>query len=306
MKKLIGYLIMTALLPVAFMTGCGSSSTPTSSNAATSTPTPGSTATMTKTATNTATVTPTTTHNSGTATNTATNTETNTATATATSTATNTPLAGPAMVNMRSAANFAVLGSSALTNYGATTICGGELGLYSGTSSAGGYTGCLGAGLPVSYISDAGNVALTAQGDLSTAYNYVVGLTSTAAALTGSGELASITLVPGVYTAASLDISAGNTLYLNGTGYANGGVFIFITTGTITTGAASHIVLSGGALASNVFWQASNYAAIGATSTFAGTIMDYSYVSLGDQTVLNGAAMSLTAYIAMSDNTIGL
>jgi len=275
-KKLIAYLIMMALLPVAFMVGCSASS-PTSSFAPTSTPTRGV--------------------------NTATNTVTNTATNTATMTPTALQ-AGPAAVILSSAGSFAVLGATSLTNSGTSTICG-YLGLWEssggGTSGGGGYVGCGGSGLPVSFIND--TTAANAQGDLTTAYNNAQGRVNPTL-LTGSGELTGKTLVPGVYSAANLDISAAGILYLNGAGYTNGGVFIFQTAGNLTTETSSSIVLSGGALASNVFWQVAGYVQLGATSIFDGNIMCYDGITLLNEAVLNGSALSETALVAMNANSI--
>ncbi|HEY5039448.1 MAG TPA: ice-binding family protein [bacterium] len=326
MKNLISRLIVMASLPVVFMVGCdrkisvasGPYSVPTATLTVTGTPT----ATATKTATRTATVTvspsPTKTASltatrtgtpipTATATRTVTRTPTDTATTTATNTATatSTPsgLTGPAPVVLNSAANFAVLGSSALTDSAGVTICG-YLGLDPGTSAGAiPYLGCAGdpAG-PVSYISDPGGIALAAVGDLTTAYNDAA--SRTPALLGASGELSGLTLVPGVYNGAGLDIAGAGILYLDGTGYTNGGVFIFQTAGNLTTGVSSSIVLAGGALAKNVFWQVAGFSSLGATSIFKGTIMSYSYTALGHLAWLDGRAMSETSYVAMDDNTI--
>jgi len=101
-KKIIGVLVLSALLPAVLITGCGSKSNPSGpGDSSNNTPTPivigpaGTfTATMTNTATNTGTITPATATNTATrtTTNTATNTATNSATNTATNTGTVTPL----------------------------------------------------------------------------------------------------------------------------------------------------------------------------------------------------------------------
>ena len=320
-KKIIGCLIVMAFLPVAFMVGCAAQkAAPTCPNMTTDTPTvtstPTNTATLTPTVTaiSTATKTPTATAtktatatSTATATKTVTSTSTSTPTSTATSTATATATAttagatGPAMVNLNSAANFAVLGSTALTDLASVTVCG-NLGLDPG-SSAGAipYLGCAGdpAG-PVSHISDP--TSLAAVGDLTTAYNDAASRTPTL--LGASGALDGLTLVPGVYNGANLTIAAAGIFYLDGTGYTNGGVFIFQTAGNLTTGASSTVVLSGGALPQNVFWQVAGFSSLGATSIFKGTIMSYSYTALGHLAWLDGRAMSETSYVAMDDNTI--
>ena len=316
MKKLIGSLIAMTIISAAYMAGC-SSPTPTAPGA-TATPTPAITATATKTPThtpvNTATNSPTktsTTTPMNTPTNTPTRTPTNSPTDSPTSTPTGTPtdtpsatptstpagLSGPATVNFGNAAPFVVFSYNSITNVPATSLCG-SMGEFAGTSVT---------GAPVVSCGGTTEVMTTASTnantDLTSAYNDAVGRTAGAV----NAELGSLTLVPGVYTAASFDIASGTNLTLDGTGYTNGGVFILQTAGILTTAASTQVILAGGAQAKNVIWQIGGaYATLGATSIFMGSIMCPGYVSAGHLTVLTGRLMSLTSYVALDSNTITL
>jgi hypothetical protein len=199
-------------------------------------------------------------------------------------------------VNLASAANYVVLAYDSVTNVPASTLCGG-LGEYPGASVTGApVVTCGGA-------TDLANpAALQAQTDLNAAYGDAAGRSGTPLA---SSALGGLTLVPGVYSAASLDIASATNLTLDGTGYVNGGVFIFQTAGSLTTAASTQVILTGGALASNVYWQvAGPVVSLGATSIFKGTIMAYGYVAVGHLTVLDGRAMSKTTYVSLDNDTI--
>ncbi len=113
---------------------------------------------------------------------------------------------------------------------------------------------------------DAGNAAAaTAQGDLTTAYNY-------AAAAPGGAilpaDIGGETLAPGVYKTTSAQPSLGITGNLTLSG---NGVYIFQIVSTLTTAADnSDVILSGGATPQDVFWQVGSSATLGTTTTFAG------------------------------------
>ncbi len=66
------------------------------------------------------------------------------------------------------------------------------------------------------------------------------------------------TLIPGVYTASSGLAVSGNVT-LDGQG-DNNAVFIFQAGSSLTTASATHILLTGGAQACNVYWQVSTSA----------------------------------------------
>ena len=65
-------------------------------------------------------------------------------------------------------------------------------------------------------------------------------------------------------------------------------IWIFQTTSTLVTAASSTITFSGGAQACNVFWQVGTAATLGASSSFAGTILAHDAITLGSQVTVNG------------------
>jgi hypothetical protein len=175
---------------------------------------------------------------------------------------TNTTACAP-IVPLGSACSFGILGGSTVTNSGVSTFVSGDIGVWPGTAITGftpsNYSGTLHAG-------DA--VAQTAQGDLTTAYNF-------AAAAPGGAvlpaDIGGETLVPGVYETTSAQPSLGITGNLTLSG---NGVYIFQIVSTLTTAANnSDVILSGGATSEDVFWQVGSSATLGTTTTFAGTIM---------------------------------
>ncbi|MDX6733918.1 MAG: hypothetical protein QOC54_3866 [Baekduia sp.] len=192
------------------------------------------------------------------------------------------------------AEGFAVLAGSAVTNTGPSVISG-DLGVSPGTAVTGFPPGTLSAGT----VHRADAVALSAQSDLVTAYNDAAGRSSTA---TIAADLAGRTLGPGVYTAASsLGLSGDLTLDARGDPAA---VFVFQAASTLNAGSASHVVLSGGAQACNVFWQVGSSASIGTGSSFVGNVLALTSISMTTGATLNGRALARNGAVTLDTNTI--
>jgi hypothetical protein len=192
---------------------------------------------------------------------------------------------------------FAVLGGSTVTNTGATVITGGDLALYPGTSVTGFPPGVVTAPA-VQHVAD--SVALKAQNNLTTAYNYAAGLSGTGSL---PADMANSTFTPGVYSnAGAVGLSAG-TVTLDAQGDANA-VFIFQIASTLTTSTATQVVLANGALADNVYWQVGTSATLGASSIFNGTIMANASITLGTGATLQGRALARFATVSLNGNSV--
>ena len=195
--------------------------------------------------------------------------------------------------------NFTVLAGSTVTNTGPSTVTG-DLGPSPGTAVTGFFTVDGGPGAVSGTIYQGGLVAAQAQSDLTTAFNDAAGRP---AGTSVSGNLGGQTLGPGVYTSTSaLEISSGD-LTLDGLGNSNA-VFIFQMASSLTVTSGRQVILSGGARASNVFWQVGSSATLGTTSVFKGVILADQSISMDTGASLEGRALARVAAVTLDSNDI--
>ncbi|MEO7331045.1 MAG: ice-binding family protein [Minicystis sp.] len=198
-------------------------------------------------------------------------------------------------VNLNTAAPFAVLAGSTVTNTGPTKVIG-DLGVSPGTAVTG-----FGPGTVVGTQHLGDPTAAQAEADLTVAYNDAAGRTLCPISI--AGNLGGLTLTPGLYkSTSSLEISSGN-LTLDAKGKA-GAVFIFQMASTLTTTAGRQVILKNGAKASNIFWQVGSSATLGTTTIFKGNIMAYQAITLNTGATLDGRALARVAAVAMDTNTV--
>jgi hypothetical protein len=199
-------------------------------------------------------------------------------------------------VTLAGASALAILAGSSITNTGATIITG-DMGLSPGTSIGGFPPGILNG---TQHINDA--IANQAKLDLTAAYNDAAGRTCTDM-VTLSGNIGGLTLTPGLYkSTSSLSISSGDVTF-DAKGNANA-VFIIQIASTLTTTSGRKVILSGGALASNIFWQVSSSATFGTTSVFKGTVIAMQSISFNTGATIDGRALARNGAITMAGNTI--
>lgn len=203
-------------------------------------------------------------------------------------------------VNLGTAGTFAVLAGQTVTNTGAT-IVDGNVGVAPGSAITGVPPAVV---VPPStqYAGDA--VALPAQNDLTTGYNFAAGEACPALNnLTGT-DLGGLTLLPGVYCFTS---GAGltGTLTLNDEGDSNS-VFVFQIGDTLITQSASSVVFINGSQG-DVYWQVGSSATLGSTTSFEGNILAHDSISLDTgATISCGSALAETGGVTMETNQISV
>jgi hypothetical protein len=198
------------------------------------------------------------------------------------------------------ACRFGILAGSTVTNVaGTATTVSGDVGVSPGTAITG-------FGSPASITGafhSNDSIAMTAQGDLTTAYNNAAGAAGGAVL---APDIGGLTLPPGVYKTTSAQPSLGITgiLTLDGKGDPNA-IWIFQIVSTLTTAATnSQVVLINGASAHNVLWQVGSSATLGTTTTFAGTIMAQASITITTGATLNGRALARTGAVTLDTNTV--
>jgi hypothetical protein len=201
-----------------------------------------------------------------------------------------------------SAASFGVLAGTALTITNPTSVTG-DVGSPSITPAAGPST--LVGTLHDSGTDPAPGVIQTAVTDVQTAIGCAVARPCNfnyAAATDFGGRV----LAPGVHCVAGA-MSVGSNLTLS-----TPGVYVFRSTGALTSAATVTVALGGAATAANtsVFWVSSGAASgasIGATNTFLGTIMvDPNAATLGANTTLQPGRVLSSAAVTLDTNTIAI
>jgi len=207
--------------------------------------------------------------------------------------------AAPPPVLLGTAELFAILAGSAITNTGPSVI-NGDVGVHPGTSITG--FGGNPNGTVNGDIHEADAVAAQAKEDLTAAYNDAAGRDAVELAQT---ELGGRTLVAGVYHNATLGLTG--TVTLDGAGDPSS-VWIFQADSTLITGSGTGatVDLTNGADPCNVFWQVGSSATLGATTTFVGTIMAQTAITLGNGVTVEGRALARTAEVTLINDVFNL
>lgn len=214
-------------------------------------------------------------------------------------------------VTLGAADGFAVLAGSLISSVPTSDITG-DVGLSPASGSnitgltAPEVTGTI---YTVDAFGPAGSVAdpillTAAKGDLTIAYNDAAGRTPVPTGNflnPGGGNLGGLTLVPGLYKFTSAALITGSDVTLTGSATD---VWIFQIAQTLTVGDDIEVILSGGALASNIFWQVGTSATLGTTSVFKGTIMADQSISLNNLATVEGRMLAFTGAVTLVSNTI--
>jgi len=222
---------------------------------------------------------------------------------------------GPAAVDLGTAGDFVILAKTGISTTGTTLITGNigvspidQTGLtgYSetmdstNTYSTSAYV--VGKLYAADYTAPTPTKMTTAISDMETAYTDAAGRTLPDATELGAGDISAKTITPGLYkwgTDLNID-NRGVTL----SGIATG-VWIFQISGDLIVADTAIVTLSGGASASNVFWQVGGGTGVtlGTTSAFKGIILAQKAIVMNTGATLIGRALAQSA-VTMDANTV--
>jgi hypothetical protein len=202
-----------------------------------------------------------------------------------------------APVNLATTSPFVVLGGTTVTNTG-PSVLNGDLGVSPGTALTG-------FGLPA-VVNGATHentaVAAQAQSDLTNAYNVAAGQAVLPADDLSGTDLGNRTLAPGAYRYTSDALLTG-ALTLDAAGDPNA-QFVFLIGSELKTESASSVVLINGASPCNVYWQVGSSADIGTTTTFQGSLMALTSISLKNGATVIGRMLARNGQVSLINNVL--
>ena len=139
----------------------------------------------------------------------------------------------------------------------------------------------------------------TAVSDMLTAYTDAAGRPTPDFSELATGNIGGLTLVPGLYKWTNT-VTIPSNVTLNGSATD---VWIFQISGGITQSSATSVILTGGALPKNVFWQVFGVVDIGTTAHMEGVILSKTSITLGTGASANGRLLAQTA-VSLAGSTV--
>ncbi|PIO89094.1 MAG: hypothetical protein COS82_07320 [Zetaproteobacteria bacterium CG06_land_8_20_14_3_00_59_53] len=224
--------------------------------------------------------------------------------------------AGPAAVNLRTAGNFVILTKTGVTNVHTSAISG-NVGASPITAAAMNNVFCseitgtiygadaayTGSGAVTCFAGTAADNTLVANAilDMGTAYADASGRTTPDFTELGAGNISGLTLVPGLY-------KWGTTVNINTNVTLSGGpndVWIFQIAGDLIQANGTSVLLIGGALPKNIFWQVAGLtgATIGTTAVMEGVVLAAKAIAVSTTATVHGRLLAQTA-VTLDQNTI--
>ncbi|KAJ7040890.1 antifreeze protein [Mycena alexandri] len=219
---------------------------------------------------------------------------------------------GPAPVNLRTAANYAILSKSGVSTVPPSVITGSI-----GTSpiAATGLTGfsltvdptgqfstsaqVVGELFAASYSAPTPSILTVAIGDMGTAFTDATGRVSPNFSNLANGAIGGLVLTPGLYKWTS-SVTVGNDVTISG---AATDTWIFQVAGTLTVVAGKKMVLAGGALAGNIVWVVTGSVSVAAGAHIEGVVLGKTSISLLTGATANSRLLSQTS-VALQKATV--
>jgi len=219
----------------------------------------------------------------------------------------------PTTVNLGAAGNYVILAESAITATAGTYVTG-DLGISpAAASDMTGFglildgSGTFSTSSIVSgsvYASDYATPTpanlITAVSNMMAAYNDSANRITPDEINTGAGDIAGLTIVPGLYNwTTGVDVSTGSVTF---SGSASD-IWILQINGGLNLANGVAVVLSGGADPAHIFWQVSGQVTLGTTSVMKGIILCKTAIVMNNGATLEGRALAQTA-VTMDANAV--
>jgi PKD repeat protein len=224
---------------------------------------------------------------------------------------------GASAVDLGTASNFVILAQTGISTTAGTSIVG-NIGV---SPAAATYITGFGlildtAGTPPGQFSTSslvtGNVyaadyavptpatMTTAISDMQTAYTTANGQAAGVTEL-GAGNIGGLILAPGVYKwSTGVTVPTDVTLDAQGNSSA---VWVFQIAQNLVTSSNTHVILTGGAQAQNVYWIVAGQTTLGTYSVFNGNVLDQTAIVIQTGATLNGRALAQSA-VTLDANTV--
>jgi hypothetical protein len=217
-----------------------------------------------------------------------------------------------APVPLASAGGYAILSKAGISTTGDTAIFG-RIGVSPIASTA--ITGfslildgsgqyslssqVLGRVIAANYATPIPSVLTTAIGDMQTAYANAAARKLPNFTNLGSGNIGGRVLTPGLYKFTT-NLTIPTNVTLSGSKNA---VWIFQVAGTMSIANGKRVLLAGGALPQNIFWQVGGATVMGTTSQMSGNILGKTSIVMQTGARLYGRALAQTA-VTLDANAI--
>jgi hypothetical protein len=124
-----------------------------------------------------------------------------------------------------------------------------------------------------------------------TAYNDAAGRKNPTKVALGAGNIGGLTIRPGLYKWSS-NVKIPSNVTLSGNETA---IWIFQVAGTLNVASGKKVILAGGALDKNIYWQVAGATTLNTTAVLHGTVLDKTAIVMKTGAKLYGKALAQTA-----------
>jgi len=219
---------------------------------------------------------------------------------------------GPAAVNLRTAANYAILSKTGVSTVPPSVITGsvavspiaatGLTGFSLTVDSSGQFSTSaqvVGELFAASYSAPTPSTLTVAIADMGTAFTDATGRVNPNFSNLATGAIGGLILAPGLYKWTTA-VSIGSSVTISG---AATDTWIFQVAGGLSVAAGAKVLLAGGALASNIVWVVSGTVSVAAGAHIEGVVLGKTSITLLTGATANSRLLAQTS-VALQKATV--